>query len=379
MSKIASTFPIVLHGAYHTDNFGDMLLMHLYRQWLEACAPEVEIRMPFVPAATQTRFDPGPRRGLAGLAGARLFVYGGGGYFGEPPSNVARWSLRLALRHLSPGLLAAMGGADVIVCGVGVGPLNHPLPRRMLTKLLARAVLIAVRDEPSRTTLVGLGVDSKLVIVTADAAMTLRVPDLPASSVSQARTFLRGVTGHPTLAVHMSQASAASGLADDVVRFARERPSLRVIAVTDQAHAAGQLSAQTELAARLPDQALTYVYRGPWELSALLAEMDMVITTKLHVGVVSVALGTAVRSYPVHTKTPRFYDQIDAANACRPLRTLRPGDVYADLTAHFGRPEAVLHVPDAVRSAAAANRELLQERVRARIEAWRAERRTSNG
>ncbi len=379
MSKVASTFPIVLHGAYHTDNYGDMLLMHLYRQWLEACGPEVEVRMPFVPAATRTRFDPGPRRGLTGLAGAQLFVYGGGGYFGEPPRNAARWSLRLALRHLSPGLLAAMGGADVLVCGVGVGPLRHPLPRRMLTRLLTRASLIAVRDEPSRTALVELGFDPKLVIVTADAAMTLQRPDLPPASVSQARAFLHDVAGHPTLAVHMSQASAALGIADDVVRFARARPSLRVIAVTDQAHAASQLSAQAELTARLPDQTLTYVYPGPWELSALLAEVDMVITTKLHVGIVSVALGTAVRSYPAHTKTPRFYDQIDAPEACRPLRTLRPGDVYADLTAHFGRPEAVLHVPDAVRSAAAANRDLLQERVRSRIDAWRAEREALDG
>ena len=376
MSDSTATFPVVLHGAYHTDNYGDMLLMLLYRRWLEDAAPNVEVRMPFVTQATASRLPPGPRRGVRGLIGARAFVFGGGGYFGEPPRDAARWSYRLVLRHLVPGLAAAKAGAEVLMCGVGAGPLRHPLARVLIARLLRDATLVTVRDEASRTTFVDLGTAPDKVSVTADAALTLRPDHLPGPALERARAALSPVAGYATLGVHVSRASAGAPhharVLDDVVRFARERPDLRIVALTDQTGAVGQAEAQDELHARVPGHVLRYRYTDPWELSALLAELDLVITTKLHVGIVAVALGTAVLAYPAHTKTPRFYEQIGAPEVCRPLETLQAGDIEGDLRRRFGHASSVISVPKTVRAAAAANRDLLQARIRASVAARRA-------
>ena len=59
-----------------------------------------------------------------------------------------------------------------------------------------------------------------------------------------------------------------------------------------------------------------YDYKNHWEMCALLEKLDLVITSKLHVGIVSTALETSVISLPYHTKTIRYYEQIDAKERC---------------------------------------------------------------
>jgi len=358
---------VALHGAYHTDNFGDMLLMLITRRWLEEVSPHVEVRMPFVRAELAARLRPGSIRGPRALLGAGLFVYGGGGYFGEPPRDVARWSLRLARRHLLPGLAMTLLRRGVSICGVGAGPLTHPLARTMIRPILRRANPITVRDESSRTTLIALGADPDAVTVTADLALTLRRETLPQDAVKHARSWIAALPDGPRLGVHLSP-SAATGeagrrLVEEVVAFAQTNPDLQLVALTDQRGAEGQSFAAAQLCRRLPARAHAYAYDDPWRLSALLAELDLVITTKLHVGIVAVAVGTAVLSYPTHPKTPRFYRQIGAEDACHPLGSLRPGMVTEHLERRFGVPEGFLAVPDGVRAAAQRNRDSLQRTV----------------
>lgn len=362
---------VALHGSYHTDNFGDMLLMLIMRSWLEEVSPLVEVRMPFVPAATAAVLRPGPALGVKALLGADLFVYGGGGYFGEPAKDAARWSLRLARRHLLPGLAMALLGRGVAVCGVGAGPLSHPLPRAMLRAILRRARPIAVRDEPSRSTLLELGAGAAAVEVTADAALTLHHGMLPPGAAAHARAWIAAQPRGPRLGIHMSRPAAPGApgrlLADEVLAFASAHPEVQLVGLTDQRGASNQAAAAADLARSLPTRTSVYMYADPWHLAALLAELDMVVTTKLHVGIVALALGTPVLSVPSHTKTPRLYRQIGAPDACHPLAELRPGWVVAQLERRFGRPEGVTVVPPAVRAAAERNRELLQRFVRDRL------------
>ena len=359
---------VVLHGAYHTDNFGDTLLMHITRGWLEGVSPRVEVRMPFVPTDLLGEHDPGPIRGPRALLGADMFVYGGGGYMGEPPQDPARWSLRLAWRHLLPGLAMTLWRRTVTICGVGAGPLTHPLARALIRPILRRARPVTVRDEPSRATLVALGANPDTVETTTDLALSLRRETLPEDAVGHARAWVAALPTGPRLGVHLSPSVAPGApgrlLLDEVVAYALAHPEVQLVALTDQRGAAGQAAVAAEVERRLPSRTHVYAYDGPWRLTALLAELDAVVTTKLHVGIVAVALDTPVLSYPTHTKTPRFYAQIGAPDACHPLASLQPGMVTAHLTERFGRPEGNVTVPDPVRAAAQRSRELLQSAVR---------------
>lgn len=363
---------VVLHGAYHTDNFGDTLLMQITRTWLEEVSPRVEVRMPFVPTDLLREHEPGPIRGPRALLGAHMFVYGGGGYLGEPPQDAVRWSLRLAWRHLLPGLAMTLMRRTVTICGVGAGPLTHPLARALIRPILRRARPVTVRDEPSRATLVALGASPETVETTTDLALSLRRESLPEDAVSHARSWVAAIPTGPRLGVHLSPSVAPGApgrlLLDEVVAYALEHPDVQVVALTDQRGAAGQTAVATEIQRRLPARTHIYAYDGPWRLTALLAELDAVVTTKLHVGIVAVALGTPVLSYPTHTKTPRFYEQIGLPDACHPLASLRPGMVTAHLTERFGRREVTVAVPDRLRAAAQRSRELLQGAVRQHLE-----------
>jgi polysaccharide pyruvyl transferase WcaK-like protein len=371
VTPVHRPYIVALHGSYHTDNFGDMLLMALYKRWLLETAEGIEVRMPFVPPRTAVHLDPGPRRGALALRDVESFVYGGGGYFGEPPSRQRQWGRRLIVRHLLPGLALASLGRDIVISGVGAGPLTHRWARRALARVAERASLITVRDEASRAEFVELGLDSAAVQVTADAALVLDEAAIPERARLSARKWLDQRPAERRLGVHVGRPSSTrdshAAILDDVVAFAVARPDLRIVALNDQRGAAGQLAAAEELSSRLPGRCDEYRYRDPWELTALLGAMTMVVTTKLHVGIVAAALGTPVLSYPNHPKVPRFYEQIGAPDATHPQATLRPGRVRDHLEGRFDRAEGAVTVPEAVRAAADANRTLLQAHLRSRI------------
>jgi hypothetical protein len=54
-------------------------------------------------------------------------------------------------------------------------------------------------------------------------------------------------------------------------------------------------------------ECLTVPFGGTWRTAALLARLSAVLTTKLHVGIVSYALGVYAESFALHPKTLRFY------------------------------------------------------------------------
>lgn len=359
---------VALHGSYFTDNFGDILLMQLYLRWLREAAEGVQVLMPFLPAATSHHFDVAEGRGYGALLRTDALVYGGGGYFGEPPADQRRWGARLAARHLAPGLLAAALGREVIVNGVGAGPVSASLPRWMLARVATRASQVVVRDEESLAFMRGLGVLEGRLHLGADAALCLEPSDLPASAVDEIEGWLSGLPAGPRLGVHLTGDSARSAghaaVIEDVLAFVAARPGLRVIAITDQKGAAGQLAATRELAERLPGRCDVYLYRSPWPLAALLARLDLVVTMKLHVGIVAATLGTPVLSVRSHPKIERFYRQLGASDASLPLAGLKPGMLRALLEREFSQGDRDAKVPEELRAAALRCRDLLQGRLR---------------
>ena len=74
-------------------------------------------------------------------------------------------------------------------------------------------------------------------------------------------------------------------------------------------------------------------YPGVDVLREKLASYELVITCKLHVGIVTIAQGGKVVSVAQQSKTPRLYRQLGLEEFCVPLAQLSP----ARLTAAFDR------------------------------------------
>lgn len=83
---------VVVHGSNRNENFGDILLMKLYKEWIEKEGSEVIMDRV---GAYFSKYFQLPQLGLFSvLFKANKLVFGGGGYFGEPSSVSLKWNLK---------------------------------------------------------------------------------------------------------------------------------------------------------------------------------------------------------------------------------------------------------------------------------------------
>lgn len=262
-------------------------------------------------------------RGLIPFLACSDLVFCGGGYFGGPGKRSLRWSLRNYCRHFLIAEIAMLMRKRVYVLGTGVGPLSSTFLRSRLKRIVDYADCVVVRDEESRDFLKGLGV-TREVVVDMDAAMSLK-RDFFAPGDGELDALSRTVEssdGGRVMAVHLTNFDAPywEAMAAVVAEFCLSEPSVKPVLITDSITRYGRPSTQKKASARLKQlvPAATQIEYGgdPTELCRLLDTVDLVITNKLHVGIVGVVLGKQVISLPQHVKTPRFYRQVGLSSTC---------------------------------------------------------------
>jgi polysaccharide pyruvyl transferase WcaK-like protein len=115
---------------------------------------------------------------------------------------------------------------------------------------------------------------------------------------------------------------------NDLLEYSKTKENTRFVIGCDQDRASQEERAKEIVARFSPDRALFLPYSGPWMLSSVLGHVDKVVTDKLHVGIVATRLGKYVISVPFHTKTIRFYNQLNIPDRCKMLSDVNGGDVY---------------------------------------------------
>lgn len=275
------------------------------------------------PAATARRFGVASApRGLAGawraLRGADVLISGGGSLLQDVTSA------RSPLYYLAVLEMAHRAGAAVVWFAQGMGPLRRPLIRRLVARAARQARLIVVRDEASRAELLSMGVDPDRVRVGADAAWLLAVPggdgggsdgahraasgvssrQLPVvSELSPGRPLRLGVVWRswPGRSVGDEAAGRALGQALAAWTRASGRPAkVRVLAMQPQADmgACERLARACTAAcaeAAGPQGTCRAEVAGapaePWRFVELLADLDGVVSARLHGLVLAAAVG----------------------------------------------------------------------------------------
>lgn len=102
-----------------------------------------------------------PRDLLAGLRSCDVFVSGGGSLLQDVTS------VRNVVYYTGLIRLAALARKPIMIYAQGVGPLRHPLSRKLSRAAMQKASAITVRDQASASLLREIGV-SKPIEVTAD-------------------------------------------------------------------------------------------------------------------------------------------------------------------------------------------------------------------
>jgi len=349
---------IALHGSYHGHNFGDVLLMMIFRNWIKEAHGNIEVSVPFASDRTSKYIQADSNNGFSDIAKSAGVIYGGGGYFGEPPSQQIKWGFRNLIRHYPAGAFSQLLSKPYAIIGIGAGPITNRLTRAAMVQLCNRAKILAVRDEESKAYLTEYGVDQEQITVTADCVIQLTKEQLPRFAVEEGAKLLDRAKYEKIIGVHIQNFNypdSVEHLKKEIVQFANAHRQIGIALLSDGFKTP---DAAEELKQAIPNSFMV-PYTNPWVFSALLSELDLVVTTKLHVGITATSLNTTTLAFPVHGKTERYYKQIGASDRCIPLKQLKKGDTMSQLQTYIDRSETPFEIPGDIIRASLENKRLV--------------------
>ena len=321
---------ILLQGAFN-NNFGDNLFALLFYDSLKNAFSEDEIYF-----NESERFGIGDR--LAREIGytkkgkikkADALVYFSGGYFGEK---------RNSIRETIGRYIVYCKVADrfkrnpIYIISVGAGPISNKFLRSKIVNIFSRAKLAIVRDEQSAKYLQEYGVKNQIVVST-DTALLINKSNVGSN------TFFESIPAGKRIFFHISQLNTdeIDKISYAIIDFLESNDWSIYVGYDGYSKNAERLDVVNHIKSIIGEnKVIYYEYKTAKDFCAFLNEMDMIITPKLHVGIVSSCLGKSVISFPHHQKIKRYYSQIGYGNRCYQLSDLSSTeiahllDVYKD-------------------------------------------------
>jgi len=309
---------ISLHGSYFGKNYGDILLVNLFAKWIRSSYPNTVINMPLGARSTAPDLDY-DTTGITNLFRSKALIFCGGGYFGEKPKHYQRWAIRNFKRHGIIGLLAVLFHIPFAIIGVEFGPISSCWFRKFCIWLAKHASVIVVRNEESLKFLSDNGISN--AVLSADAVLTLSDIINPNNNNLEV----------PNIVIHMDIITASYLdttllLIKSITDAAKETFSdfnLRIISDGtnrwfDQPFFAPVLSYLSQNKINYK----TYPYETCQKLIDIINSSQYIITTKLHVGITSLALGKNTFSVWTHPKTPRLHKMAENEHNCVALSAI---------------------------------------------------------
>lgn len=293
---------VAVHGSYYANNFGDTLIVKIMCDWASDVVGRENVYL-----AMPGRREEQEAVGYPVISPARRgcishLIFSGGGYFGEPslpPLKRLKWYRRNYQRHLA--WVGQFPKAEKAAFGLGIGPLSSVLFRRAVRSLFRQFSFYYVRDTVSLDYAHKYGFNAGCARLGIDLAMSV----VPASGAPE-----RAIAIHATSMPH-------ERLRELIAYFPRQganQPSIDI--VLDLPISARERQRLQALIAEAPAPVRLVEYDGVSQLLERLGRYELVITSKLHVGIVATALGRSVVSVPVHQKTKRFYSDLGLSRYC---------------------------------------------------------------
>lgn len=325
---------IYLFGSFMNDNFGDFLI---YEEEIRCLYARFGDRINIITTDISPFYDAHARvdrkkNHKEALREADIIIFGGGGYFGVGVPKLVpnlQFMQLFGLRALS----VVKCGKPFMVAGVGAGPLNYWFSCRVAKQVFEKAAAASVRDEESAQFLKKIGV-KRPVEVHADwilgAQFTRNKDD--ASWVREHHIEKKVMLIH-LVTIPEEKNRGVENVIDDIKKFCQEHGEFQPVVVCDQTKQ--DVYARTQEVHRELKEVhpLYYPYQSPRGLLTLIQDSDLILTDKLHLGIVGINLGKKVVSAANHPKTLRFYKQIKREAYCALIRSIEPGQAYRMLNA----------------------------------------------
>jgi len=305
-----------VHCSYFGDNFGDTLFaVEMVRFLLNQGIERDSIVLPF--SSTRALEQSGVHKsGLLNFLVSKKVIFAGGGYFGEPESKKLLWNLRFLKRHGLVILGSLLLNKKIIVSGVGVGPISLRFNRYLIRKLFNKASKVIVRDP-----------ESFLYCKDVLKITNCKLGSDPIISTAIEKKVQSQVSQQKTIGVHLPMLKDS----DELYAMAKE---LSVLQKNNDINYIVFLDFYKPSFNNIIEHHLNeknvkfdkFSYDGTSSLEVLLSKLDGVITTKLHVGIVSTSLSIPAFSLYVHSKTPKYYKLIEKSSWCKKFTDYQYGD-----------------------------------------------------
>lgn len=304
----------IVHGSYNTTNFGDLLLLDMIGKYLRN-KWNIQSETPRLPKGISLEFCT-EVKSIFNFLKPDYAILGGGGYLHD--ENGDPIITKRLLRYTIPAKIWKFLGVPYAIIGPGGGPDAVGKGAKRIAWLCQNAKFITLRDNVTSGFVNRIGVRRSDIVTTADLALTVKETDIP----DQFRFNLRETLGlvsssKKIIGVHLEK------IYSDKEKFL-EFCNLSFMSDHDflnKFHIVFFYDYKTENIDFITDHLQTkyslsysiFERMNHWKTVDFLRQCDAVVTTKLHVSIVSSAFGVPIFGFSFHEKTARFYNQIGRA------------------------------------------------------------------
>lgn len=340
-------------GHYWTPNYGDLLLRDLLVEYIDQEFGAEDISVINIDEGV-FKEKKGVLSKLAYLLSfgvkSDVLILGGGGYFESTDPKIRKYTNEIVLFiFLINSLLVRLRGGRTFVYGVGVGPVIRFVGRHLIKGICSIAEDIVVRDDESQELLRTIGLRN--VDVFTDGALVIG---------EKVASEGRRPSSRPAVAFHLmlrgGEIERVAEVLREIVDTLKHEADLYLISDN------GPLGEERELLCSAETHMTVVENKSVSEFTEMLMNMDLVITTKLHVGIVSFSVGTAVFNLYRHPKCLRFYRQVDSLDRCTPLEEIET-DVVNRIYQVFSELETTNSKVEASRLAVISKSKQMYERL----------------
>ena len=353
-----------IHGSFLSDNFGDFLLYDVTERLISGNFENVQTYSTDVSKAYNNYTNVIRKSRFDAAASADIAVLTGGGYFGEPGNRISAclFEVEFIMMHLIPLLGLVAFKVPYIIVGLGVGPLTLKISKWGARVIFSHAQSVFVRDSESKQYIEHkLGVDCKVgvlpdIVMGSDIDYYLDTDEIP-SNLNCGTEYRIGVhlvtrNTHEDKGTDGVLAGIKSALASDEF-LSKKSTSLLFLCDQGSEKQTKRSQYNAEYLDCTSDE--VFPYRSAKSLCSLLSTCDLVITDKLHVGIVATRLGKAVISVASHPKAKRFYRQIGNSEQCISLHEADATKVKEMIENTLRRSPSVSNTLELIESESAKN------------------------
>jgi len=315
---------IVLHGAFDTTNFGDILLLCIYKNYIERHYPELEVYSDSV-GSEAIKYSGIKKIALKQIVQNQVpVIFCGGGYLGEPSRRKLFWRVRAFIKHFLLLWSLHLNKGKYSLIGVGFGPIDNKILRKIAVRAINSAFTVVFRDVESKNYALLYGAKNPIK-VTSDAVMALlphelrNFPHFFSSQLVYDTNSATSSINKILIGIHIQMPGKPKpdfkkGLFELLKKHKMGNPTCEFVLLTDSRN---KDFSQDIIRYNLQEFSFdSFQYSGPFELIQKIHQCHLIITTKLHVGIVASVFNKPVISIAMHPKIKRFYNQIGRKDLC---------------------------------------------------------------